>query len=90
MFDAVFRTFSQARLLTGAIVVAAGLALFTVPPIPSAAFSGNCQASPESACCTCGTSQGEYFCEDGATAGGVVCSNDGYCPVPQPMCIVPE
>lgn len=78
---------NQWTMLLAGCVVAVALAIVTASTTPSlAAFSSDCQASPESACCTCGGSGEDYFCHPGATTGGVVCRDDGYCPVPQPRC----
>ena len=85
-------------LLLAAGLLAAVLALATVPPIPSLAaltsFS-DCQAGPDSKCCTCGETEpeegeeeGEYFCHSNAYRGGVVCRDDGYCPR-APVCMMP-
>ena len=79
------RSSNRWSMLLAGCLLAAALALVTAPAPPSLmAFSSDCQASPESACCTCGGSGSDYFCHPGADTGGVVCRDDGYCPVPQP------
>ncbi len=73
-------------ILLASCILAATLALATTPSVPSLAamrsdFGSDCQAGPDSSCCTCGEYEGEYYCHPNADTGGVVCRDDGYCPI---------
>ena len=80
-------------LLAG-FLLAAALALITAPSAPSVAALtslSDCQAGPETECCTCGKWEGKFFCHPRAKTGGVVCRDAGeHCPLDQPHCWMPQ
>lgn len=83
---------SRYGFLLASLIVAAALGFIAAPTAPSYASIGlgaDCQAGPESLCCTCGEIEGRYYCHPSAETGGVVCRDDGYCPISQPICYVP-